>query len=68
MYFLEDFFKILLLTLGLYIVIALATIQGNIVDRMSERIDNLLLPQPKQEIEIKLFPSQDNLIFDIDIY
>lgn len=57
MHFSEDFFKILFLMLGVSIIIALATIQCTMGDIMSERIDNVLLPQIKQEIEMKFFTS-----------
>lgn len=57
MHFSEDFFKILFLMLGVSIIIALSTIQYTMGDIMSERIDNVLLPRIKQEIEMKFFPS-----------
>lgn len=60
MYYLEDFFKVLILLLILYIIITSIIIESIGIDIMSDRIDNVLIPELRQNIERYLFPSSEN--------
>lgn len=60
MYYLENFFKALLLLLILSIIITTIVLGWIEIGIMSDRIENVLIPDLRQNIERYFFPSSEN--------